>query len=214
MKKSLFTMFAILVLSMLATTVVFAEPTHPNEVGLYMTPDGYGATGTMETMVPVDVFLVLTKPADAENGYVPFSYVLGFELGLHFDPSPIGDLFRLGEVFPPGSINVGDNSDINQGFLDYIVGVSTDYPLIVTDESVVLMRFIFLKITDSQTAITLKPTIPASISGEMAFLGEEYSQLRAMYSVGGSHDAPVFIFNGEAVAVETESFGSVKALYR
>ena len=35
-----------------------------------------------------------------------------------------------------------------------------------------------------------------------------------MYSMGGSHEAPVFVFNGEAVAVENESFGSVKALYR
>ncbi len=214
MKKSLFTLYAILVLSMLSSSVVVAEPTHPNEVGLYMTPDGYGATGTMDVMVPVEVFLVLTKPADAENGFVPFSYVLGFELALHFDPSPIGDLFRLGEVFPPGSINVGDNTDINQGFLEYIVGISTDFPLIVTDESVVLMTIIFLKITASQTAITLKPTIPASIPGEMAFLGEEYEQLRVMHSISGSHDAPVFIFNGEAVAVETESFGSVKALFR
>jgi len=214
MMKSLFTMCSILVLSMLVSSVVFAEPTHPNEVGLYMTPDGYGATGTMETMVPVDVFLVLTKPADAENGFVPFSHVLGFELALHFDPAPYGDLFKLGEVFPPGSINVGDNSDINQGFLDYIVGISTDYPLIVTDESVVLMTIIFFKVTASQTAITLKPIIPASISGEMAFLGEDYEQLRAMHSISGSHDAPVFIFNGEAVAVEKESFGSVKALFR
>ena len=214
MKKSLFAMCAILVLSMLASSVVFAEPTHPNEVGLYMTPDGYGATGTMDVMVPVDVFLVLTKPADAENGYVPFSHVLGFELALHFDPSPIGDLFLLGEVFPPSSINVGDNSDINQGFLDYIVGVSSDDPLIVTDESVVLMMFTFMKVTASQTAVILKPIIPASISGEMAFLGEEYEQLRVMHSISGSHDAPVFIFNGEAVAVETESFGSVKALFR
>ena len=54
--------------------------------------------------------------------------------------------------------------------------------------------------------------------GQMAFLGgyepaPPYSLL-PMYSIGGSHDAPVFIFNGEAVDVESESFGTVKALYR
>jgi hypothetical protein len=32
--------------------------------------------------------------------------------------------------------------------------------------------------------------------------------------MGGSHDAPVFLFEGIAIAVEEESFGSVKALYR
>jgi hypothetical protein len=35
-----------------------------------------------------------------------------------------------------------------------------------------------------------------------------------MHPVSGSHDAPVFLFNGEAVTVESDTFGSVKALYR
>ena len=52
----------------------------------------------------------------------------------------------------------------------------------------------------------------------MAFLGGDvplppYSLL-AMYSMGGSHEAGVIEFNGEAVAVESASFGTVKALYR
>jgi len=49
------------------------------------------------------------------------------------------------------------------------------------------------------------------------FLGvPPYDQedIRIMHPVSGSYDAPVFIFNGEAVPVETESFGPVKTLYR
>ena len=38
--------------------------------------------------------------------------------------------------------------------------------------------------------------------------------LLIMHSMGGSHDAPVFLFEEEAVAVENETVGSVKALYR
>ena len=38
--------------------------------------------------------------------------------------------------------------------------------------------------------------------------------LLIMYSMGASHDAPVFHFEGEAVAVENDTFGSVKALFR
>ena len=45
----------------------------------------------------------------------------------------------------------------------------------------------------------------------MAFMGGELpdypSVLLPMYSMGGSHDAVVFEFNGEAVVVETESVG-------
>jgi hypothetical protein len=68
---------------------------------------------------------------------------------------------------------------------------------------------------DNVINVTLGPisTMPPSISGQMAFVTPN-STLEAMYSMGGSHDAPVFLFGGEAVPVEKESFGSVKALYR
>ncbi len=214
MKKSLLITVVFLVTSMLAGSVGLAEPTHPNEVGLYTEPNGFGPTGTYIVGVPVEIYLVLTKPADAQNGYEPFAHVQGFELALHFEPNPTGDLFKLFEELPEGSVNVGDNSDINQGFLAYVVGISSSYPLMVTDESVVLMTLHFFKLSSSPTAVTLKPTSPASIPGQLAFLGESYEQLRAMYPVSGSHDAPVFFFNDIAVAVENESFGSVKALYR
>jgi len=162
---------------------------------------------------PVDVYLVLTKPTDVNNNDLPYATVQAFELTLNFSPVPSDDLVLLATEFPFRSINVGHPADINQGFLEYVVGVDPSYPLQVTNESVVLMTFTFINDNITPTEITLGPTSRPGIAGQMAFESES-GQLRVMHSVGGAHDVPVFIFNGEAVSVENESFGSIKALYR
>jgi len=218
MKKLIFPVFAIAVLFLLTPNPGIAEPTHPNEVGLYLNDDGTGATGTFVVGAPVDVYLVLTKPTDVENGNVPFNVVTGVEFQMHFNPVP-SDLILLATVLPPGSIDIGRYKDISTGILEFIVGIPDNSAVSVIDEAAMLIKFTFLKLSTETTEVTLRP-IPdsPSIPGEMAFLGGDqpwppYSLL-AMYSMGGSHEAGVFEFNGEAVDVESESFGTVKALYR
>ena len=218
MKKLIFPVFAIAVLSLLSSNPGIAEPTHPNEVGLYTNDDGTGATGTFVVGVPVEVYLVLTRPTDVENGNVPFKFVSGLELQLHFNPAP-NDLIVLNTVLPPGSIDIGRYKDITTGILEFIVGIPDEEAIRVIDEAAMLVKFTFLKLSHETTEVTLRP-LPdhPSVPGEMGFLGGEvpyppYSLL-AMYSMGGSHEAGVFEFNGEAVAVESASFGTVKALYR
>ena len=209
MKKLLFAVITLFAISMLAPSSGTAEPTHPNEIGLYTTPDGYGATGTYEINVPVDVYLVLTRPTDVENNNEPYSTINFFECQLNFNP--IGDIFMVEEVLPPDNVEIGDNDHISDGYLEYIVGIPYTNPLIVTDESVVLIHFQFIAI--GVIEVTLSPTSYQEIPGQMAFSWLDYDP-QVMYSMGGSHDCPVFIFGGEAVPVEQESFGSVKALYR
>jgi len=218
MRKFLFAVSVIAVLSVLLVPGSgIAEPTHPNEIGLYLSPDGYGATGTFEMMALVDVYLVLTKPTDVQNSGAPFDNIYGFECRLNFNPNPLGNLYKLQDDLPILSINVGDSTDMTQGFLEYIVGIAASNPLAVVDEAAVLITFTFMAVTPTPTEVTLGPVgTYSSIPGQMVFYtNDQYSDdAQVMYSVGGSHDAPVFIFNGEAVAVENESFGSVKALYR
>jgi hypothetical protein len=163
----------------------------------------------------VDVYLVLTQPRDPANGYQPFTQCQGFELSMQFSPIPANNLFVLQATLPPGSVDIGLNKDINQGYLDFVVGVSSGSPNVVVDDAVQLVHFVFLNTYPGMTEVTLTPYVEVnSIPGEMAFIGNVSSDLWPMYSKGGSHDAPVFIFNGMAVPVENESFGSVKALYR
>lgn len=214
MKNYLIPVIVILAFSILAPSGVMAGPTHPNEVGLYADSSDFGTTGTFVIGSPVAVYLVLTRPTDVENGGVPSSYILAYELTLKFTPIPDGNLLLLDAILPPENLDIGLRKDITEGYLDYTVGLAGPSSLPVFDEAAVLVEFWFLNLNQDLTYVSLEPTTGTSIPGQMDFIGEQNSGIQVMHSVSGSHDAPVFIFNGEAVAVETESFGSVKALYR
>ena len=209
----------VIVFSLLTVAAVLAEPTHSNEVGLYTTTDGLGGTGTFVMGEPVDVYLVLTKPEDVTNGNVPFNVVTGLEMSLYFSPAPNNDLILLNTELPPGSIDIGLEKDINSGELGFVVGIPNTSAVVVVDEAAMLIRLTFLNLNSGVTQVSAGPYLGGiSIPGHMAFLGgvgpmPPYVML-PMYSMGGSHEAPVFEFNGSAVAVESESFGSVKAMYR
>lgn len=206
-------LLAVTALSLMAFSTAIAEPTHPNEVGLYTAPNGYGETGTYEVGVPVDVYLVLTKPTYTLGG-VPYDYVTGFDGQLNFNPT--GGVFKLSEIFPDHdrAVNIGDADHIDLGYLEYIVVWYEDEPVI--NECVVLISFSFMNINPWPVEVTLSPCSLPSIDGQMCFLSVDYAdpQLEIMHPVSGSHDAPAFIFNGDAVAVENQSFGSLKALFR
>ena len=205
--------------SLLTSNAGVAEPTHPNEVGLYTTADGSGGTGTYVMGEPVDVYLVLTKPTDVNHGDQPFNVITGLELQLKFSPAPNNDLFLVNTELPPGSVDIGEIKDINTGILDFIVGIPDSEAVEVVDAAALLVRLTFLNFSSEVIKVSLGPTEGGwSIPGQMAFLGGMVPhtpyELLPMYSMGGSHEAPVFEFNGSAVAVESESFGSVKAMYR
>lgn len=194
-----------------------AEPTHPNEIGLYTTEDGYGATGTFVTGTPVSLYLVLTKPSQMP-GEVPYTDYFGFELRMEFDPLPAGDLTLLEINLPGNNVDVG-NKDFPAGWLEFVCGIDYNNPLPVVDEAVTVAELVFLNSGATPIRVYLKPNADfQSVAGEMGFLGgfgpgTDYDLL-AMYPVSGSHDAPVFEFNGSAVPVEDATFGTVKALYR
>ena len=209
MKRLLIAVSVLVALCLLFPCTGHSEPTHPSEIGLYMNEDGTGATGTYDLGVPIFAYLVLTKPADTFDNDTPYATINAFECRLTFSISE--GLFKLGDTFPPTSLNIGDNSSISQGFLEYIVGIADDVP--VVDESVVLVEFVFLLVVNSVIEVTIGPTSRPSRPGVMVFQSVS-GHLVPMYPVSGAYEDPIFIFNGEAVDVEKETFGSVKALYR
>ena len=208
MKKLLIAVTGLVALSILAPCSIFAAPTHPNELGLYMAPNGYGATGTFVIGDPVELYLVLTKPTDTETG-TPYATITYFECQLNFEPR--GNLVKLGETFLGDHLNIGNVDNIGSGFLEYIVQYVNGEPVI--DEAIVLVQISLMHTASGVIEVSLSPFDYASFPGQMSFFSVS-TQYEAMHPVSGSHDAPVFIFGGEAVALEKESFGSVKALYR
>jgi hypothetical protein len=175
----------------LAPFAGFAEPTHPNEIGLYTESwDGYGPTGTN---------IVGT----------PWSGIVAFDCQLNFNP--IGGIFKIGDVLNGEGFNIGDAAHIGDGFLEYIVGFAYEIPSI--NDAILLTTLQFINQNTGPVEVTMGPASVPSVPGQMSYVTPNAS-LQVMYSMGGAMDAPVFIFNGEAVPVEQESFGSVKALYR
>jgi hypothetical protein len=209
MKKLLFVVFALVTVSLLTPGTGLAQFGLSNQVGLNLNAEGTGATRTLTVGAPVNVFLVLTKPTDVENGEAPYTFVNYFECMLNFDPA--GGLYKLEETLPPTGHNTGDSAQLVDGYLEYIVGIGIDWP--VTDESVCLVTIQFMALVTTPIYITLGPATVQSIPGEMSFMSIAGDH-RVMHPISGGTDVPVFTFNPHGLPVENESFGSVKALYR
>ena len=216
MKKLLFAVSALAALSLLAPSSGFAQHVYFNQIGLYTTnnalPDPLDPlvpiTGTDDVSVPTTVFLVLTKPADGE---VLYTGINAFECQLNFNP--IGGIFMLSGALALPGINLGDDQNIASGFVEYIVGFNGSVP-VTAEESAVLVTFTFLNNNAVPVEVTLSEPSAPSIPGGMAFKPDSQAVLKQMFPSSGDPDAPVFLFTGSAVAVENESFGAVKALYR
>ncbi len=212
MKKLIVLVSAMAAFSLLVPHAGFAQhKASPNNiVGLYLNADGTGANSTFNIGVPVLVYLVLINPTDVENDDAPYSTIDAFECTLNFY-GPV--LLLLDETLPPTATNDGDASDINNGFLEYIVGLDT--PLDVTAGSATLISFQLMSTNPGVTEITLAPTSAPSIPDAMAYQSVS-GNFRTMYPANGSFDLPLFCFNaycGPSPA-EEKCFGSVKALYR
>ena len=208
MKKLLFAVSALAALSLLAPSTGFAQHMYDNQLGLYLSPDGMGATGTDQRNAPVNVYMVLTRPAS--NDGTPFSGITAFDCQLNFNP--VGGIFMTGENLNGEGFNIGDTSQIGAGFLEFIVGFAAEVPA-EADGSVLLATLQFINSNLDQINITLSPASIPSIPGTIAFLPGD-PPLVEMFPSSGSWAAPIFSFGGEATAIEEESFGSVKALYR
>ena len=213
MKKTLGLFSAFVLSSLFVCGVCFSEPTHPNEVGLYLNPDGTGPSGYSHMGGEVDIHLVLTKPANTEANNIPYSTIGFFECSLNFSPVPSGLLMYFGFELPQGSFNSGEPHDITTGVLEFVVAALLDYPIVVSNEAALLATLTFVNFYTGVTEIFLGPVASPRIPGEMAFMSEA-GQFRVMNPISGSSEAPVFLFNGEPVSIESDSFGSVKALYR
>jgi len=210
MKKLSLIMSACALLLLVAPIWSIAQDVYPNEVGLFTNPDATGPAGiSPELLTPTDIWLVLTNVVDEENGGIPMENVKGFECLIGVTPDPVGDFLLLDYDFADSnasSVNLGNWSNG-----ELIVGYAL--PVSVADENVVLAKITVFCFSTTRYDLSLNYTSKPGIPGEMAFVGDD-GTIKQMNSIGGAIGTTVFSIYGEAVAIENESFGSVKALYR
>ncbi len=210
MKKLSLIMSACAILLLVAPIWSIAQDEYPNEVGLYTNPDATGPYGISPPLsVPTDIWLVLSNVVDLENGGVPMEMVTAFECQIGVTPDPLNDFYLLSYDFGDSNstaINVGDWSDG-----ELIIGLAT--PVFIANGTAFLAKITIMALSSTRYDLSLNPTSKPGIPGEIAFVGDD-GTIKKMNSIGGAVGATVFSIFGEAVAIENESFGSVKALYR
>lgn len=212
MKKLLYVASALAALALLAPNAGYAQ-TAFNQVGIYSTNTGTPGTENFNAtpFVGFSGYLVLTKPvnhafAGGTNTSVPVTSLAAYEFRLTI---PTEGFLKTGDILPPGALNVGSAPD-------YVIGLAT--PLAVTNQAAVLATFSFLALDALPKNIFLGPTSAPGVPGQMSFIDMLDPPLSAgfqvMYPSSGSAAAPVFSVNGAAVAIENQSWGNVKSLFR
>jgi hypothetical protein len=210
MKKLLTVALALAALTILAPQASFAWN---NQLGIYTDPAGAPLTANFAAtpFVPFDAYLVLTNPVNHTfNGAVgtaePITSIGGFECKVIMPES--SDFVTLSRTFPVNAIDVGAPPS-------YVVGFATNVP--VVNQAIVLCTWSFMASTNAQFDIFLDITRFPGLAGEMAVndVNDPDEPLSAVYVSTGDVGVPVFSVNGTAaVAIENDTWGGVKSLYR
>jgi hypothetical protein len=201
---------------MLACGLAMAESAQPNTIGLYTNMEGTGDTDTQLTGEDIELYLVMTQPRDYENGNVPCTTYTGFHMNMNFDPLPAGNLLLLDIDQPGDPLDIGIN-DFPGGVLNFVSAHGDPQPIV--DDAYLLATITFRYLGTEPINVYLGPGsggYPAET--EIVYLGGHdgvfmYNKL-SLNPASGSHDLPVFTFNGRALAEEQSTLGSLKALYR
>ena len=222
MKKLFFAVSALAALTLLVPSAGFAQ-TALNQIGLYTDAAGVPSSASFNPTanVPFSVYLVVTNPVNhAFNdgaGTPPYERVMtavsGFESQVGFWTGPtagaptLPGLFVLSQTFNGSAIRLGEGNE-------YVVGFAAPVP--VAGVAAMMMTFSIMVIDSDPKEVFLNTTSIPSIPGFMAIVDGsiESNNLQAAWPSSGDYANPVFGINTAVVAVETESWGNVKSLFR
>jgi hypothetical protein len=195
----------LLLVSLMATSAFAQIDPDTNGIGVYFDA---GAT-THELMgqapsVPFSAYVCITNPTNDVSG-LEFGYNIVVPAGME------AMFFRLANVLPVGSIDLGVNTNIFSG--DYIVGLASPLP---ASQSVVFVSWTWMMLAPG---LTMEFYLGASsIPSLPDYDGPAYEAGGFILPLGqstGGLDNPVAAVNMMApVAIENASFGSVKSLFR
>ena len=198
----------VLVLSCFMASSVFAviDP-DPDMLGIYFDVNAEENCMFVEASVPYFAYLILTNStAPAIN-----AYELGFQncvcTGLE------SQLFMLASNIAHGvveGVDVGTHTAISG---DYIVGLAEALP---ATEAMILHSWQYMLLAVLPVQMFIGPSSKPSLPGDLPVVqNAEGSILMTVGTSTGGPDIPVATLNTDCVvAIRSESWGNVKALYR
>ncbi len=199
MKNAILLMVAVLVVGMVPVGAgAVIDPT-PDLLGVYFDTAADSAELVTGPNIPFNMHFILTTPSA--------SHILGYEFSYQMNVSAAleGAVFKLGHTFPPGI------TDLTMPVYDAISGeVIQSWPSPVpTTNAVILMTFQYMLLSPLTAHLS---TGPASVETIPDGLPAYWDGTNAYALDNSGCSGAINDFCG--VAVEQESFGAVKALYR
>jgi hypothetical protein len=194
----------LLLVSLMATSAFATIDPDADMLGIYFDLNADNNCTTAPASIPFSAYVMITN--------VSADLVYGVEFGYQVVASTPGTFFRLGEVLPAGSLNVGNAADPAAG--DYIIGFSAPTPGAGGNVTVVTWSFLLL------APVSLDMYIGASNSPSIdnGLPAMEIGGVIVPLGVSTGHPdlgLPAATVNGDCVvANEDVSFGSVKSLFR
>jgi hypothetical protein len=188
----------LLVGMMPVTAGAVLDPT-PDLLGVYFDTQGDVADLSVGPSIPFHMHFILTEPSASQILGYEFSY----QMNVH--PSQGALIFKLGHTLPPGII------DLTMPVYDGLAGeVRQSWPAPVpTTNAVILMTFQYMLLAPLMAYLTPGPAYVETIVDGLPAYWDGVNT----YPMGVSSCSGV-INDACGVAVERESFGAVKALYR
>ena len=186
-----------LMVSLLASSAFAVVDPDSDSIGIYFDETADANCADPVLYAPFPAYIIITNPSQP--------VVAGFEASWTPMGTP-GQLILNAFSFPVQTVNVGDNYNILAGF-------NTALP---ATEAVIVANMTFLMVGSDPNPIILGPATPSSgTDGLPLYQGEVPGVFFNLGPSSGSVDLPVAeIYGGCPVAVENETWGGIKGLYR
>ncbi len=207
----------ILLMALLLVAVPAASQTivhSPNSIGIYTTASATSSEIYQPPLyTPINIYFVLHDPRTASGAAV--TAIEGFEFLVRI-AGPAGNLLRSSQVFPPGTLNVGN--DGNPYYATYRVSMGQPQPVYGGQVMLIAWSIVMVNL-GAPLVFYLEPSSPSSVPNRLAFA---YRNGASSVFVGAHGTQPLLSLPQFAigthlnppVAVESAAFGAVKALFR
>ena len=196
----------LLMVSLMATSAFAVVDPDPDMIGVYFDVNADNNCLTTGPSVPFFAYVCVTNPtAQAIDAY-EFGYQMAVPAGME------GMIFRLATNIANGAASGVDVGVSGPTGGDVIVGLATPLP---GGPVVIVHSFQYMLLAAMEVPVFLTASSSPSLPGGLPVVQEAGGDLMTLGTSTGGPDIPVAMVNGDCpVAVESDTWGGLKSLYR